>query len=178
MKQHLANPDKSQLKNIKIIFSPYFNKSSVLDIESNLIQNMLADGQFKLLNGNDGISNHHYYQKTEYEETFKDIWKNLQFEKLVKSDLLDIQNSDLFKYSPYKSLSEDQYNAIKEYLSILADSKAKTSTFIQGSAGTGKTILAVYLIKLLFSEIDKDDLEDNLEDKSFNRVGRRSKRKN
>lgn len=163
LKQHLANPDKSQLKNIKIIFSPYFNKSSVLDIESNLIQNMLADGQFKLLNGNDGISNHHYYQKTEYEATFKDIWKNLQFEKLVKSDLLDIQNSDLFKYSPYKSLSEDQYKAIKEYLSILAASKTKTSTFIQGSAGTGKTILAVYLIKLLFSEIDKDDLEDNLE---------------
>ena len=61
LKQHLANPDKSQLKNIKIIFSPYFNKSSVLDIESNLIQNMLADGQFKLLNANDGISNHHYY---------------------------------------------------------------------------------------------------------------------
>ncbi|MDM5264566.1 DUF2075 domain-containing protein [Sulfurovum sp. XTW-4] len=163
LKQHLANPDKNQLKNIKIIFSPYFNKSSVLDIESNLIQNMLADGQFKLLNGNDGISNHHYYQKTEYEDTFKDIWKNLQFEKLVKSDLLDIQNSDLFKYSPYKSLSEDQYDTIKKYLSILAASKTKTSTFIQGSAGTGKTILAVYFIKLLFSEIDKDDLEDNLE---------------
>lgn len=163
LKQHLANPDKNQLKNIKIIFSHYFNKSSVLDIESNLIQNMLADKQFKLLNANDGISNHHYYQKNEYESTFKDIWKNLQFEKLVKHDLLDIQNSDLFKYSPYKSLSEDQYNGIREYLFILNNSQTKTSTFIQGSAGTGKTILAAYLIKLLLSDIDQDDLEDNFE---------------
>lgn len=163
LNQHLKNSDKNQLKNVKVIFSPYFNKSSVLDIESNLIQNMLADNQFKLLNGNDGISNHHYYQKIEYENTFKDIWKNLQFEKLVKHDLLDIQNSDLFKYSPYKSLSEDQYNAIREYLFILNNSKNKTSTFIQGSAGTGKTILAVYLVKLLISNIDEDDLEDNFE---------------
>lgn len=163
LKQHLANPDKSKLKNIKIIFSHYFNKSSVLDIESNLIQNMLADNQFKLLNGNDGISNHHYYQRKEYENTFKEIWKNLQFEKLVKNDLLDIQNSDLFKYSPYKSLSEDQYNAIREYLFTLNNTNEKISTFIQGSAGTGKTILAVYLIKLLLSNVDKDDLEDNFE---------------
>jgi predicted GIY-YIG superfamily endonuclease len=143
LKQHLANPDKNQLKNIKIIFSHYFNKSSVLDIESNLIQNMLADNQFKLLNANDGISNHHYYQKNEYESTFKEVWKNLQFEKLVKHDLLDIQNSDLFKYSPYKSLSEDQYNGIREYLFILNNSQSKTSTFIQGSAGTGKTKINV-----------------------------------
>ncbi len=163
LNQHLKNSDKNQLKNIKIIFSHYFNKSSVLDIESNLIQNMLADKQFVLLNGNEGISNHHYYQKTDYENTFKDIWKNLQFEKLVKNDLLDIQNSDLFKYSPYKALSEDQYNAIREYLFTLQNSTYKTSTFIQGSAGTGKTILAVYLVKLLLSNIDEEDLEDNFE---------------
>lgn len=163
LKQHLSNSEKKQLKNIKIIFSQYFNKSSVLDIESSLIQNMLADNQFELLNANDGISHHQYYQKSEYENTFQKIWKNLQFEKLVKNDLLDIQNSDLFKYSPYKELSEDQYNALREYLFILNNSKEKTSTFIQGSAGTGKTILAVYLIKLLLSDISSDDLEDNFE---------------
>lgn len=163
LNQHLNNIEKKQLKNVKIIFSPYFNKSSVLDIESSLIQNMLADNQFKLLNGNDGLSNHYYYQKNEYEHTFKDIWKNLQFEKLVKHDLLDIQNSDLFKYSPYKSLSEDQYQAIREYLFMIENSKNKTTSFIQGSAGTGKTILAVYLIKLLLSSIDEKDLKDNFE---------------
>lgn len=175
--QHLSNSEKKQLKNIKIIFSKYFNKSSVLDIESSLIQNMLADNQFKLLNANDGISNHQYYQRNEYESTFQDIWKNLQFEKLVKNDLLDIQNSDLFKYSPYKQLSEDQYNAIREYLFILNDSKDKTRTFIQGSAGTGKTILAVYLIKLLLTDINSDDLEGNFEVSSLIELAREVRNK-
>ncbi len=177
VKQHLSNSEKKQLKNIKIIFSQYFNKSSVLDIESSLIQNMLADNQFKLLNANDGISNHQYYQKNKYEDTFQNIWKNLQFEKLVKNDLLNIQNSDLFKYSPYKQLSEDQYNAIREYLFILNNSKNETSTFIQGSAGTGKTILAVYLIKLLLSDINSDDLEDNFEVSSLIELAQEVKNK-
>lgn len=163
IKNHLQHPQKNQLENIKIIFSPYFNKSSVLDIEANLIQNMIADKQFTLINSNYGIAHHNYYQKNEYENTFKDIWKNLQFEKLVKNDLLDIKNSDLFKYSPYKTLSEDQYDAIKEYLYLLNHNEIKNTTFIQGSAGTGKTILAVYLIKLLLSEISQDELEDNFE---------------
>jgi len=177
VKQHLSNTDKSHLKNIKVIFSHYFNKSSVIDIESNLIQNMLADNQFELLNGNDGIANHQYYQKNEYEGTFKDIWKNLQFDKLVKHDLLDVQNSDLFKYSPYKALSEDQSDAIREYLLVLQDSEYKTSTFIQGSAGTGKTILAVYLIKLLLSNIDEEDLEDNFEANPLIELAREVKNK-
>ncbi|QSZ41371.1 DUF2075 domain-containing protein [Sulfurimonas aquatica] len=174
LKQHLAHPEKKKLKNIKIIFSHYFNKSSVLDIESNLIQNMLGDGHYKLLNGNDGIVNHQYYQKEKYENTFKDIWKNLQFENLVKHDLLDIQNSDLFKYSPYKSLSDDQFTSLKSYLYTLLSPEITNTTFIQGSAGTGKTILAVYLIKLLLSEVDEDE-ESDLEVNSLIELAQRVK---
>lgn len=177
IKNHLKNPEKNKLENIKIIFSPYFNKSSVLDIEANLIQNMIADKQFTLINSNDGIANHQYYQKIEYENTFKNIWKNLQFEKLVKNDLLNIKNSDLFKYSPYKTLSEDQYDAIREYLYLLNHKEIKNTTFIQGSAGTGKTILAVYLVKLLFSEISEDEIEDNFEVSSLIELAQEVKNK-
>ena len=127
--QHLANEEKRELQNIRVVFSGYFNKSTVLDIESNLIQYMQADKQFKLLNGNAGISNHKYYQKDLYHETFKGIWDELKSEKIVKSDLLDIQNSDLFKFSPYKSLSEDQMNAIEQYLHILG--KEEISVMVQ-----------------------------------------------
>ncbi len=174
--QHLTNQEKKKLKNVKVILSPFFNKSAVLDIESSLIQHMLADNQFKLLNGNDGILNHYYYQKPEYEQMFKEIWANLKFEKLVKHDLLDLQNSDLFKYSPYKSLSEDQYNAIKRYLSIL-DEQDAIPTFIQGSAGTGKTILAVYLVKLLLSNIESDDLDGNFTERPLIELAQKVKLK-
>ena len=63
-------------------------------------------------------------------------------------DLLELQNSDLYKYSPYKSLSPDQYNSILEIFKDYSSDGIK-KIFVNGSAGTGKTILAIYLIKLL-----------------------------
>lgn len=162
--QHLSNTEKRQLKNIRVIFSAYFNKSAALDIESSLIKFMQADSQFQLLNANAGMSEHIYYQKDEYQSTFKRIWQDLKAGNFVKHDLLDIENSDLFKFSPYKSLSTDQMNAIVQYLRVLQSNKSDKSTvFIQGSAGTGKTILAVYLIKLLMSSIYIDDLPEYTE---------------
>ncbi|MCC3344406.1 DUF2075 domain-containing protein [Psychrobacter sanguinis] len=162
--QHLSNTEKRQLKDIRVIFSAYFNKSAALDIESSLIKFMQADSQYQLLNANAGMSDHIYYQKDEYQSTFKRIWQDLKAGNIVKHDLLDIENSDLFKFSPYKSLSTDQMNAIVQYLRVLQNSKSDKSTvFIQGSAGTGKTILAVYLIKLLMSSIYIDDLPEYTE---------------
>lgn len=162
--QHLSNTEKRQLKDIRVIFSAYFNKSAALDIESSLIKFMQADSQYQLLNANAGMSDHIYYQKDEYQSTFKRIWQDLKAGNIVKHDLLDIENSDLFKLSPYKSLSTDQMNAIVQYLRVLQNSKSDKSTvFIQGSAGTGKTILAVYLIKLLMSSIYIDDLPEYTE---------------
>ena len=87
------------------------------------------------------------------------IWSKLKYDKVVHEDIIDIKNSDLFKYSPYKVLSPDQNSAILDYLEILL-LKDRSSVFIEGSAGTGKTILAVYLIKLLLSDYDPEDYEN------------------
>jgi len=160
MGNHLANPDKKLLKYVFIISSPYFNKSAALDIESSLIKYKTADNSFSLLNGNAGIAEHNYYQKSLYFEIFQTIWDNLKLEKVVVKDILDIDNSDLFKYSPYKSLSHDQNKAIFKYLNILS-TQEEGCVFIEGCAGTGKTILAVYLIKLLTSTLDIDDIEES-----------------
>lgn len=52
-------------------------------------------------------------------------------------------------------------NAIEQYLHILGkEDIPKSTVFVQGSAGTGKTILAVYLIKLLLSQVSADDLSE------------------
>jgi DUF2075 family protein/DNA replication protein DnaC len=176
IKQHLANPQKKKLNNIKVIFSHYFNKSSVLDIESNLIKYMGADGTYQLLNGNEGVSEHHYYQRQEYNETFKQIWNGFKLDKLVKTDLLDIENSDLFKFSPYKKLSENQYETIREYLESVVKGERK-SVFFEGSAGTGKTILAIYLIKLLLNDIKEDDLKETSDNYSLLDLANQAKQK-
>ena len=154
MSSHLNNPDKNKLTAIHLITSNKFNKSATLDIESNLIKYLSGDGQYKLLNGNLGLANHTYYQKKEiYWDIFKTIWSKLKSEGITNKTLEQINNSDLFKYSPYKTLSFEQKDGLRKIISGLLDNNFNNFV-IQGGAGTGKTILAVFLFKLLNSEID------------------------
>lgn len=151
---HLANPLRKDLNILHLIWSDMFNKSATLDIESNLIKYLSADGRFKLQNLNAGQLAHNYYQKAAYQSIFLDIWDNLSKADLTIHSPIQIDNSDLFKYSPYKELTLDQFNAVRQILgSILSD--GIENIFIQGSAGTGKTVLAVYLIKLLCTSIEE-----------------------
>lgn len=163
IKNHLANPERCKLNKISIIGSDKFNKSATLDIESNLIQYITAEGTYTLQNGNFGLINHNYYQQNLYKNLFKEVWNKLVEKKIVTKSLSEIENSELFKYSPYKSLNEDQYNSVLEILEGLTK-KQSNRIFISGSAGTGKTILATYLIKLLTTDVENTYFEEFNED--------------
>lgn len=154
MLAHLKNDKKKRLSVVHLITSEVFNKSATLDIESNLIRYFSGDGYFTLINGNLGIANHTYYQKNEiYWNLFKDLWKRLQKEGLAKNSIEFIDNSDLFKYSPFKALTGEQMESIILIMQSLLN-KEKNTIVIEGGAGTGKTILATYLFKLLNSDLD------------------------
>ena len=149
MKTHLKNDVKAKLESVYLITSGKFNKSATLDIESNLIKYMSGDGEYELLNGNLGIANHNYYQKNEiYWGIFESVWDELRGNGLVKHSIEHINNSDLFKYSPYKSLTEDQAQGIFRILQNLLDDDYD-SIIVEGGAGTGKTILAIFLFKMI-----------------------------
>jgi DUF2075 family protein/DNA replication protein DnaC len=156
---HLANQQKSILNQLSIIGSDKFNKSATLDIESQLIQYISSEGTFTLQNGNNGLSHHNYYQSHLYRNLFKEVWNKLIEKRIVNKTLEEIQNSDFFKYSPYKSLNPDQLNSVLEIIENI-NKKNSNHIFISGSAGTGKTILATYLIKLLNSKLEDLNLED------------------
>lgn len=160
MLNHLTNEERLKLSTLHLITSDKFNKSATLDIENNLIKYISADGKYKLQNGNAGLTLHNYYQKDLYFEIFKTIWLELREENLNINALRKIDNSDLFKYSPYKSLSPDQYDAVTELLQILISDRP-SRTFVKGSAGTGKTILAIYLIKLLKTDYRNYDISED-----------------
>ncbi len=150
--QHLQETAFEGFTDICLISNKTFNKSVVLDLESFLIRYMGAEGSRELINGNAGVVNHNYFYKEAYEDDFKDIWQILIKCGIVKKGLLDIENSQLFKFSPYKTLTHEQQNATYEILKRLyMVNNATKETMIQviGGAGTGKTILAVYLMKLL-----------------------------
>jgi DUF2075 family protein/predicted GIY-YIG superfamily endonuclease len=152
---HLQTPSKSHLQEVHLISSRKFNKSVTLDIESNLIKYLHADGKYKLLNGNLGLVNHSYYQRDEfYWDMFKNIWNGLISNGLAQHSLEHISNSDLFKYSPYKTLSADQRKNLMLIIDALLSENNK-SILVEGGAGTGKTILAIFLFKLMLTS-DED----------------------
>lgn len=150
--QHMLEPEFQEFTDICFISNKTFNKSVILDLESFLIKYMSADGKRELINGNGGVADHNYFYKEAYVEDFKDIWDNLLEMGIVQQSLLDIENSELFKYSPYKTLNSEQqvvaYEILKRIYEINNASK-QSLIKISGGAGTGKTILAVYLVKLL-----------------------------
>ena len=153
MSAHLKHHRKSKLTSVRLITSEKFNKSATLDIESNLIKYMSGDNIYKLLNANLGLANHNYYQKKQvYWDIFNDIWNQLRSEGIAKHSLEHIDNSDLFKYSPYKSLSPEQRIGLREILESIVSGSYK-NTVVEGGAGTGKTILAIFLFKMLSSDL-------------------------
>jgi len=160
-KEHLDNPQRQSLKNIHIITDEEFNVSATLDIESWLIQYISADGKFVLQNGNGGLKNHNYYDRFKYKAKFEIVWDNLREQGIVKNTLSDLKNSDLFKYSPYKSLTEDQFFVAKNIFEDIK--KNEINTFIvNGKPGTGKTILATYLFKYLKEQEETKHLKIGL----------------
>ncbi len=147
-KQHYDNPERSKLKEIHIITDEEFNISAALDIESWLIQYISADGKFSIQNSNGGLKNHNYYDRVKYKTKFEIAWENLREKGLVVNSLTDLKNSDLFKYSPYKSLTEDQLFTAKQIVKDIINNEANTF-IVTGKPGTGKTVLATYLFKYL-----------------------------
>jgi len=168
VEQHLGNTERQRLTEIRIVTDNNFNKSVALDLEAFLIKHMSADGKFRLQNRNDGLQDHNYYNQSEYESTFRDIWRKLKALGIVRQSLNDVENSELYKYSPYKSLGPEQIAVERKVLNILATrcSQGSNATIlIKGGAGTGKTILGIYLVKLFadlyksgdsYSEITED----------------------
>ena len=166
MNNHLKNNAKNKLTAVHLITSDKFNKSATLDVESNLIKYISGDGQYKLLNANIGLANHNYYQKKEiYWDIFKSIWDKLRAEGISKHSIDYIDNSDLFKYSPYKTLTIEQRDGLLVILKGLLNEDFKTIV-VEGGAGTGKTILAVFLFKLLISNNEDFNFKEFGDDES------------
>ncbi len=147
-KQHYENEKRRKLTSIHVISDDEYNKSATLDTESLLIQYMFADGKYLLQNANHGLSNHNYFDKQKYTAKFELLWDKLREMSLVRYSLTDLKNTDLFKYSPYKTLTEEQLQIVSQLILEIAESESKTFV-INGKPGTGKTILGMYLAKSL-----------------------------
>lgn len=157
LRQHLDNPERQKLLRAHVITDAEYNKSATLDIESWLIQYMVADGKFELQNGNAGLMNHSYYDREKYRAKFELTWEELQAKGLAGKDLLELRNSDIFKYSPYKSLTDEQVAVVERIHESLVGGEKRTH-IVHGEPGTGKSVLATYLMKYLLGHKDSSGL--------------------
>ena len=84
---------------------------------------------------------------------FEDLWEELRRLELADHTIDDIEESEVFRYSPYKGLTPDQRVALDRILEAIDNGFEEAEPIVvEGMPGTGKTILAVYLLKAL-----KDD---------------------
>jgi uncharacterized protein len=170
MRQHLDSDEKRRLSWVRVVLNETFNKSACLDLESYLIRMFSGDGQYQVLNQNAGITDADYYDREVYRKSFDEVFEKLRTqEHLFQRTLPEIINSDLFKLSPFKALNHDQAIAVEDILDgLFADLESDTpsTVVVQGNPGTGKTVVAIYLLKLL-EDIRRHDPEEPLDSDSI-----------
>lgn len=157
MEQHRKNPEKESFTSATLIYNSEFNASVITDYENRLISLMSADGKYSLTNKNDGMTQSNYFSKKKYEEMFSSLWDDLRGISLAHHSIEELEDSEVFKYSPFKCLNNDQIRGFQDIMDAIdhaydREAHAFRSTdpiVVAGEPGTGKTILAVYLLKAL-----------------------------
>ena len=129
-----------------IIGHEHFNKSMTLDIENRLMHYMMSVERVKHVHNLRDNPQTSYYPMEELDDIFNKIWREL---RKKNKDLFPtesaIKDSAIYKASPLHKLTKEQENAreliIKKVTKALANGETKQLIFIDGEAGTGKTVL-------------------------------------
>lgn len=129
-----------------IIGHEHFNKSMTLDIENRLMQYMLSVDRVRKVHNRRGNPQNSYYPIEELDKVFSKIWAGLRKDnkELFPAESV-IRDSAIFKASPLHKLTKDQLEAKELILERVNNALGKNQRgqviFIEGEAGTGKTVL-------------------------------------
>ncbi|MGG0506268.1 DNA/RNA helicase domain-containing protein [Priestia megaterium] len=130
---------------IIIIKSALFNESSIKHIETLLIDYLLADSKFNLLNKIKGQNIHSYNGIEDVNNMFMEIWSKLIEEGIASEQLGEIHNKFIYKYSPFKMLSSNQIKVCQKILEAI-EYTSESRHLITGDPGTGKTIVLTNIL--------------------------------
>ena len=172
-KQHYdASADVSKWQNqlllqdacLYIIGHEHFNKSMTLDVENRLMLYMMSVDRVRKIHNMRGNPQSRYYPDSEMDDIFRMIWKKLHRDnnELFPSESA-IKDSAVFKASPLHKLTEEQEKVkrciIQRVLAALQTQKKKQLIFIEGEAGTGKTVLNSSTFYEIFASAEEKEME-------------------
>lgn len=148
-----------------IIGHDHFNKSLTLDIENRLMHYLMSVDSVKQVHNGRGNPQGNYYPRSEFDEIFKKIWKELhqRNEELFPSER-EVKDSAIYKASPLHKLTKGQERAkdqIIDRIELAMAQSDKQIVFIDGEAGTGKTVLNSSTFYELFCRAERKNIPFN-----------------
>lgn len=151
-KQHYSgNEEKFNQANfseVMVVFSEYFNRSALDDVEQQLIMYFIADSSQvnydkEIINQTGGNSVNEYRERELVaSRVILPLWEQVLYPDWVNTKTIDaLRSQELFKYSPIKKLTEEQQAIITDIME-----HESANYVINGDAGTGKTVLLTHLV--------------------------------
>lgn len=135
-----------------------------LDIENRLMLYMMSVERVRKIHNLRGNPQSRYYPDSEMDDIFQMIWKKLRKDnkELFPSESA-IKDSAVFKASPLHKLTEEQeavkLKIIQRVFEALQTGKRGQLIFIEGEAGTGKTVLNSSTFYEIFASAEEQEME-------------------
>ncbi|WP_419791008.1 DUF2075 domain-containing protein [Staphylococcus chromogenes] len=161
--ENFSNSNSSMMY---VIGHNYFNKSLTLDIENKFMQYLSSVDSVENLYNKRTNPQSEYYTSEHFEAIFSKIWQQLHRQNAQLFPLESaIQESAIFKASPFHKLTNEQYLAkqliLERVRRALQNDETGQHIFVDGEAGSGKTVLLSSLFFELVNEFKKDFKIDN-----------------
>ena len=145
-----------------IIGHEHFNKSLTLDIENRLMHYMMSVDRVKHVHNLRDNPQTSYYPMEELDEIFSKIWRGLRKEnkELFPTESV-IKDSAIYKASPLHKLTKEQKDAreliLQKVSKALENGETRQLIFIDGEAGTGKTVLNSSTFYELYCQTEEEE---------------------
>lgn len=166
--QHFESENNRDMwqKNIKdkdaslyVIAHPEFNKSLTLDVENKLIHYLSSSSSVAKIHNARGNPQNSYFPCEDFDSIFSKIWRTLRtYNKALFLSESEIKDSAIYKASPLHKLNFEQNLAkekiIEKISECLLREKKNQLVFVQGDAGTGKTVLMSSMFYDLMNRVE------------------------
>ena len=145
-----------------IIGHEHFNKSLTMDIENRLMHYMMSAERVKHVHNLRDNPQTSYYPVEELDEIFGRIWRGLRKEnKELFPTESAIKDSAIYKASPLHKLTKEQKDAreliLQKVSKALENGEIGQLIFIDGEAGTGKTVLNSSTFYELYCQAEEEE---------------------